>query len=57
MVKNECAWKTQVCWKVDIKLQRNENAMRTPLKENEELRPIEIKIKDNIKTTGKKSTS
>jgi hypothetical protein len=31
--------------------------MRTPLKENEELRPIEIKIKDNIKTTGKKSIS
>ena len=31
--------------------------MKTPSKENEELRPLEIKLKDNIKTTGKKPVS
>lgn len=31
--------------------------MNTPSKNAEELRPLEIKLKDNIKTTGKKQPS
>jgi hypothetical protein len=31
--------------------------MRTPSKDAEELRPLEIKLKDNIKTTDKKQPS